>query len=837
MLSPLLPTEGVSAPVRAAWNARGPWRAPWAWAAAVLLFAATVHPPLFPFTGLDGSWILALAYAQEHGLVWGRDIVFTFGPLGVLQTEVFTPWHWWPHWAWQVFRAGTFAWAAVELAALMPSARRWAWTLFLALVMARFNDALIPAQVAILGAWLLAARCRPAGPALRAGILAAGTWLGVASLMKFPVLLLAGLVVAVAALTWLVAGRPLGAFGVLLVPLGAFSAGWMAVRQPLDAIPDYLRAAAELSSAYAGAMELDGSWTTLWLGLSAALGVGLWLVALLPRPGGWSLAPGVMLLGAGAFLAWKQGFVRADVSTGMFFLHVGFLAVGGTVLCGASLRAAQPRMGRLALLAASFVAVAGFTLDPTGRVGLTLAGWRTTASLARLLRDRGWDARAEWQRQWDATPHPRLAETRARIAAVARAGGGDTLDVLGPEQSVAVLGGFHYAPRPVFQSYAAVTRGLLDRNAAFYRDPSRAPRWVLQQFHDVDGRFPGTDESDLVAALARDYEMDGDEDGFVRWRRRDRPGPAGVLRPTSTIARAWVRAGEESVLPAASADSPRWLRVRWELSALGRARDFLYKPPPVALEAELTDGTILRGRLPLAMARHGLLLDPPASGAQGWSTLLAGRLPTFRVRAVRLVVPPGEERWLEPRAELRWESVPAVPQNWQIYLPEGGVDLRGALPAGVREVESPHLLQRTILAGQPAALLHAPSSLELEVSPDPAGRALLVSGCCGLPEGAWNGSPGTTDGAGFTVAWRGAEGDEILLWTRLLDPRAREADRGAVEFQARVAAESTRRGGRVILRTSAGPANDPSWDWTSWSGVRVERVAEQAGSAESRPAP
>ena len=35
-------------------------------------------------TGLDPSWILGLNLAHSQGLVAGRDMVFTYGPLGYL---------------------------------------------------------------------------------------------------------------------------------------------------------------------------------------------------------------------------------------------------------------------------------------------------------------------------------------------------------------------------------------------------------------------------------------------------------------------------------------------------------------------------------------------------------------------------------------------------------------------------------------------------------------------------------------------------------------------------------------------------------------------------------
>src|SRR5579871_4375598 len=61
------------------------------WKAWMLLAAACYSAFLnFPVsiglsgTGLDASWRLGLNLAHSQGLVAGRDIIFTYGPLGYL---------------------------------------------------------------------------------------------------------------------------------------------------------------------------------------------------------------------------------------------------------------------------------------------------------------------------------------------------------------------------------------------------------------------------------------------------------------------------------------------------------------------------------------------------------------------------------------------------------------------------------------------------------------------------------------------------------------------------------------------------------------------------------
>jgi hypothetical protein len=42
----------------------------------------------FPEPGLDAGWLAGLAMAEERGLIFGQDILFTYGPWGWLDHTV-----------------------------------------------------------------------------------------------------------------------------------------------------------------------------------------------------------------------------------------------------------------------------------------------------------------------------------------------------------------------------------------------------------------------------------------------------------------------------------------------------------------------------------------------------------------------------------------------------------------------------------------------------------------------------------------------------------------------------------------------------------------------------
>ena len=45
--------------------------------------------PGFSAVGLDESWVVALSMAHDQGLIHGKDIIWTYGPLAYLSLPVF----------------------------------------------------------------------------------------------------------------------------------------------------------------------------------------------------------------------------------------------------------------------------------------------------------------------------------------------------------------------------------------------------------------------------------------------------------------------------------------------------------------------------------------------------------------------------------------------------------------------------------------------------------------------------------------------------------------------------------------------------------------------------
>ncbi len=344
--------------------------APWEWVSLVLVsvfvFLRAFRLPPLVSTGLDGSWQLALTEAHLAGLAFGKDIVFTYGPLGYLAAGSAV---------WSAYRgmvAFAFALAvlcalavAINLTGRSPFAVKCAFVIAIAFAVteAWTPDVLLLSLMLLwVSPWIRAAR--GSGPVVAIGFLS-----GLALLVKFNLGVAAvagGLAVfalpgfpprlnTVRALAFLVAvvvasgasfasatygvsvslALAIVAAGALLardrargVPSAAFTVVAVLCAIAMAILPayrEYLHYSLQIASGYSSAMMIEGPNWQLVLAFCVLAVVGLILVGNVRTLGlGESLALALV-----AFLEFKEGFVRQDLHV----LYAFWTALLVCVLC------------------------------------------------------------------------------------------------------------------------------------------------------------------------------------------------------------------------------------------------------------------------------------------------------------------------------------------------------------------------------------------------------------------------------------------------------------------------------------------------------------------------
>jgi hypothetical protein len=433
--------------------------------------------------------------------------------------------------------------------------------------------------------------------------------LAVVSLMKTTNLALVGWLMTLVVLQRLRTRRFAGAAGDAATFVIAFLLLWMLAGQHLSNLGAFAYGAFAFTTGYnemmmAGGLPHEGALLALALGVIGVFAVcNLWRLA--RGQAGLARIPLTLFEASCLFVVWKHAFVRADHA--IYFAHFAVSASALLFLAHEARRTpaeswtARP-LPRVAVLAALVLAVSSARLAH-GYVGsasaVVAAFGEQPAGVWRAL---------HWSRL-RASLDRTLDENRRTVdlPRIRQAVGAATIDEFGFWPGLPLLAGLNYHPRPMPITFAAGSGPLMRRNAAFYRDPSRAPAFILAQLGSADAdRFGAQDDALAALEVMRRYEPVLVERGLILLKRRPDPQPDAQFRPISSRPVRW---GDEVAVPRLP-DGRVWCTVTITPSLRGRVRSFLYKPAPVFVELAFQGQPLMRARFLTSAGPTGFLIQP-----------------------------------------------------------------------------------------------------------------------------------------------------------------------------------------------------------------------------------
>ena len=620
------------------------------------LLAVVRLSPAMPTAAFDDAWPLALDDAAARHLVFGRDVLFTFGPLSAIYTGQYHPR------TDRLMVAGGLVVAAALASGLAVVARQG--TIFAALL-----APLLIASVSVrdpvfmvLPLLLLSVAIGLSQPPDRAAAVPVSR-LGVGALV---LLTSTDALLSVVKLSFGTEALPLASLAVfalvlrrriglaILVVLSyavSLPGYWTVSGQSLADLPAYIGSVPEILRGYAEGAAYDGPATDIVLYLLAA---GL-LPALLWRDRSRFAPDGLILLGIGLFatlfVSFKAGFIRHDEHA---LIALGTLALLPLVLAHAL------RCSSLACaLAVSAVALAVVSHHQVGRA------WPSPKATVQQL---GAAARGAWLRLDDPGRLPRLfasdlAAYRASVPLPAVSG---PTDIYSSGQTVLIANGLDYSPRPALQSFTAWSDAILQADLRHLEGAGgRAPvDNVFFRIEHADRRLPATEDGNSWPALFGEFRVTAfDAPLDTALFQRNRP-PAAT--PIGAIVRSDDGAGIGAVVPLpVSPTGLLWARLDARPTLLGRLVSFLFRPPILSITIDYASGPPEQDRLVPALGRAGFLLGPRVSDTAEMLLLLLPerRTALYRPVSIRLTGAPGT-RWLwqrRYRLELRTIALPVQP--------------------------------------------------------------------------------------------------------------------------------------------------------------------------------
>lgn len=591
--------------------------------AVSVLMVIPLQPMFATAPGLDSSWGYALNEAVAKHLVFGRDVVFTFGPFASVYTTFYHP----ATDAIMLIGSAILALGLCAGFAALGFKRRPLLLLVLPLIItqAQQRDSIFFAVPLLFMLSVYRISTAPADdedspltPWTIALVLIMACTMGTLPLAKGSFAGLAaaqgGLAVVMLALT----KRTRLAGLLVLVALTSLCSGWIATGQHLIDLPHFFVSEGPVISGYSEAMSAHGPFVQVVYWGAAAIAITALFY--------FGAARQYKILGALAvigvllylFVTFKAGFVRQD----------GHQHMSAVALLFCALAIAMFIEKRFA------VTVSVTTLAAWAALERSMPDYQPDfafqrAHFAYLLTRDGLARRIRHPELFSQTFDQGNAQIREQVPIHGITG---NADIYPYDVSTLFANHIEWNGRPTFQSYSAY-HPKLDQANADHLTGKRAPDNVLFRVGTIDGRLPSMDDALSWAVLLRNYTITGQESGYLKMVRSLPPRSATSTIVLDTDA----SVGDSISIP--QTDSLTIARIHMRPTLLGRAALAAFKLPKVYLQVTLSDGRSFTFRYIPEMGDNGFVLSPLVQSNEDFVAMANGKAGSLRVTQAKLITP------------------------------------------------------------------------------------------------------------------------------------------------------------------------------------------------------
>ncbi len=580
----------------------------------LLVFLFILWPPFFynqPVPGLDTSWNIAIHLAYKYHLVFGKDFVFTYGPLGLLETRLPISVNFWVYLLFDVYFLTSFV---LVLRSIFRDHFNAPSLLYLfvciALATYRFQDQ-----------WFFLFFCYYLFYFLRKGGTAAICQAAVLSVICFYFKVSMGMTAIfffLAGITYALVFKKT-TLRYFMILLGSYLIGivLLALLLRVD-LKGYLANSLQLINDYNDAMfrPLDPGYS---LFLKAALIIlfiaGCWFAAHAVqyiRKRKWRQSPdelfiyGVVALGL--FVSFKASFVRSDAHMHIFFKaaapFTAFLYLFNT-----------GKRTRVAAAVACWIVlgIAGWALNDLP------ASYRPLDRLANgsIFRFKLGEVRNYFQEIETYAAAVKASDSLDTVSNPYKAViGNSTVDIVPVEISKIYFNGLHYDPRPVIQSYAAYNETLDSLNSRKYGSAD-APEYLLFSVSSIDDRQPYFDESRTKLAILQHYDLVGKIDDDLLLKKRVAPGYLRALPQKDTTE---ITMGEDVRVKKGQNLAFTQFFTNYDLR--GKLLRLLFHPPGLKMILTFGNGQTRSFRVIKPVISDGIILNKYVEGIDEFQLLM-----------------------------------------------------------------------------------------------------------------------------------------------------------------------------------------------------------------------
>jgi len=329
---------------------------------------------------------------------------------------------------------------------------------------------------------------------------------------------------------------------------------------------------------------------------------------------------GYILTGISIFSLFKIGFVRADGHIYSFFVFIPSV-LGLLYLFTPSTHRGYLTKVILVALIFSFSTIGG-RLYNLERITNKLVNFQTYINTASNSNPRSFNP-AQLQESL-------LPEDFLQVI------GDQTVDVIPWEVSYVYANDLNYSPRPVIQSYSAYNGSLDFRNYNKYVSDS-APQFILFSVNDIDGRHPFFTESRTKLAILTRYKIVDKFNNLLLLQKRKVPVHFSVEVQGKDTA----ELGEFIYLD--NSDELQYMTIGIKYSLLGTIVRALFQPPQLNVTLQFDNGEEQTYRAIKTIVNGGVLVNKfvdTLDSAEGFFN--SGGVLGRRVKKIKFDTP---DRW------------------------------------------------------------------------------------------------------------------------------------------------------------------------------------------------
>ena len=548
--------------------------------------------PIMPSIGGDPSWMFGMNQATAQGLVFGKDIVFTFGPYNSVYTKSYHP----DTDHLMLFGSLVLGIFHVILILALTKKRSVIWQIAFALFLAAgifSRDVLLYLYPLLLSFFIYRIADGDNGEkpmTFETKLVSLILFLpfGLLVLIKGSMLILTVGITGFCAVLFWIKGMKKLAISVSIMPLLAAVFFLVIAKQPIAGLWYYFKSMITVSGGYSEAMYVDGPNSEIVLYLIASF-IILWLCS---RQKGSSkqsrlfLCFSLMLL---LFIAFKNGFTRHDshsLTAAAMILMIGFLLY--TIIRHKCLHF---------VFLLTFFSWIYISYSYVGQNVLNI--FRPVPSIYAESLD-GLMVRVKGNNSLKSQYRKRLEDIKKERPNIPVLAG--TTDLYSYEQSYLLATGNRWSPRPVIQSYAVYTEEMAKINEK-HLTSSNAPDNIIFRLQTIDERPPSLDDGLSWPTIINNYKATGSiVDGFMFLKKKKL---RNVSPSKEKVYQRVCKLGEEIII----SDTSRILFAQFDVNQtlIGKLITTFYQPEPLSIYITLSDNSVRKYRFIPNMSRSGFI--------------------------------------------------------------------------------------------------------------------------------------------------------------------------------------------------------------------------------------